>query len=58
MEEPITFQDQIEDCFLPHMREFELTKMTVLNGLGDKAEIKRDKHGYYSIKYTYIKEQA
>jgi hypothetical protein len=54
----ITFKQFVEDFFLPLVKTFEMTKATVQNGLGDKATIKRDKHGFYQIKFTYVKEQV
>ncbi|MEC0276914.1 hypothetical protein [Peribacillus frigoritolerans] len=55
--EEIDFADYITDHLLPQMKRFQIKKASVSNGFGDKATITRDKHGFYKVKFEYVKEQ-
>jgi len=41
---------------IPFMQEHDLVLGTVKTVTGDKVEVKRDKHGFYSIKVIEIEE--
>lgn len=50
------FEQFIEDTFIPFLREHKLTQGVITHPGGYRATAKRDKHGFYKVKYTMTKE--
>lgn len=57
MTDKTDFQKLVEEKVIPFMREHKLVKGTLSDGVAETATIKRDKHGFYSVKFTNKKEQ-
>lgn len=50
------FEKYVTDVIIPQMREAELVRMTVSDADGSRALIVRDKHGFFKVTYTTVKQ--
>ena len=50
------FESFVESTFIKFLQEHKLTGGSVSTGAGEKATVTMDKHGYYRVKYTKVKD--
>ncbi|MGA4519281.1 hypothetical protein ACPA0F_18645 [Solibacillus silvestris] len=50
------FEQYVKDVIIPQMQKSELVRMTVSDADGSKALIVRDKHGFFKVTYTTVKQ--
>lgn len=46
------FEAFVKSKFIDFLVEHEMAEGTISNGLGSKATVKRDKHGFYKVIIT------
>lgn len=49
----LAFKEFIHNTFIPFMKEHNLAHGTLRSNGGDKAVVKRDKHGFYEVTFTF-----
>lgn len=52
----INFETYVTQELLPQLKKFQMKRASVSSAFGDKATITKDKHGYYSVKFEYVKD--
>ncbi|GEA16803.1 hypothetical protein E308F_30490 [Moorella sp. E308F] len=50
------FEEFVEKEFIKFLQEHNLESGSISDGRGRKASVKRDKYGFFSVKYTTVKE--
>lgn len=50
------FEHFVEHDFINFLQANKLESGTIKNAVGDKAVVSVDKHGFYKVKYTIVKD--
>lgn len=50
------FENFIETTFIKFLQAHKLESGSISNGCGEKAVVSMDKHGFYKIKYSKVKD--
>lgn len=50
------FENFVENEFINFLQLHKLEGGSIKNGIGDKATVSVDKHGFFKVKYTIVKD--